>query len=440
MIKVIKKNDIFTVNVTDINNLGYGICRVNNIVTFINGAVDGDKCDIRIIKVTKDYCIAKIEKLIKRSPYRIESQCPVSIRCGGCVYQNITYEHELELKHNYVKQTLRKFGLSDIKVGEAVSTGQTTGYRNKVQYPVGENNVIGYYVSHSHNIVECIDCQLQNRAFDSVMADIRDFLIKHKIDCVRHIYLRHGNNTGDLMICLVINNDKFDFDNEFIEYIKSRHDNDIASILLNVNKADTNVILGDVFINLYGNDYIVDELNGLKFYISASSFYQINHDAAELLYQRIGDIIDFHSGDKVLDLYCGTGTIGLYIASRCNIKLTGIEIVPDAVDYAKLNAETNGIGNAEFICGDINKIDDIGTADVIIIDPPRKGCSSDVIRRICDANPRTIAYVSCNPDTLARDLKEFAESGYVTDLITPVDMFPRTGHVECVTVMRKNVI
>ena len=433
---MIKKNEIYTVDVTDISNMGYGICRVDGVVTFINGGVDGDKCEIRIIKVNKDYYIAKVEKLIKKSPYRIDSSCNVSVRCGGCIYQSITYEHELELKKNYISHALHKVGLADITVNDVLSTGEIDGYRNKVQYPVGDNNVIGYYAPHSHNIVECINCRLQSRVFDTLMADIRSFLHKYKVDCVRHIYLRHGKGTGEVMVCLVIDKDNFKFDNEFIEYITSKHDN-VVSIMLNYNKADTNVILGDVFVNIYGVDYISDTLNDVKFHISAPSFYQVNHDSSELLYKLTGDGVGFRDGDRVLDLYCGTGTIGLYIASRFNIKLTGIEIIPDAVDYAKLNAELNGIGDTQFICGDVNELDNIEHNDVIIIDPPRKGCTPELIKQICDAEPRTVAYVSCNPDTLARDLVKFSEYGYATDKVTPVDMFPRTGHVESIALLSK---
>ena len=433
---MVKKNDLYTVDVTDINNLGYGICRVDGVVVFVPGAVDGDKCEIRIIKVNKDYYIAKIEKLIEKSPYRTDPSCRVSVRCGGCVYQNITYEHELQLKRNYITQALKKIGLPNISVYEVLSTGETGDYRNKVQYPVGENNVIGYYAPHSHNIVECTDCQLQSRAFDTIMASIRYFMRKYKVDCVRHIYLRHGKMTGEVMVCLVIDRDNFKYDREFIEHITSRHEN-VKSIMLNINKVETNVILGDVYVNIYGNDYISDVLGGMKFHISAPSFYQVNHDAAELLYKTIGDSVDFNDGDSVLDLYCGTGTIGLYLASRFNVKLTGIEIVSDAIEYAKLNAELNGIGNTKFICGDVNSDTAIDRHDVIVIDPPRKGCLPDLITRICAAEPRTVVYVSCNPDTLARDLVKFGEYGYITDAVTPVDMFPRTGHVECVAVMER---
>jgi len=433
---MVKKNDLYTVDVTDINNLGYGICRVDGVVVFVPGAVDGDKCEIRIIKVNKDYYIAKIEKLIEKSPYRTDPSCRVSVRCGGCVYQNITYEHELQLKRNYITQALKKIGLPNISVYDVLSTGETADYRNKVQYPVGENNVIGYYAPHSHNIVECTDCQLQSRAFDTIMASIRYFMRKYKVDCVRHIYLRHGKMTGEVMVCLVIDRDNFKYDREFIEHITSRHEN-VKSIMLNINKVETNVILGDLYVNIYGNDYISDVLGGMKFHISAPSFYQVNHDAAELLYKTIGDSVDFNDGDSVLDLYCGTGTIGLYLASRFNVKLTGIEIVSDAIEYAKLNAELNGIGNTKFICGDVNSDTAINRHDVIVIDPPRKGCLPELITRICAAEPRTVVYVSCNPDTLARDLVKFGEYGYITDAVTPVDMFPRTGHVETITLLSK---
>ncbi|MCL2517762.1 MAG: 23S rRNA (uracil(1939)-C(5))-methyltransferase RlmD [Oscillospiraceae bacterium] len=428
---MVKKNDIFTVEVTDINNLGYGIGRIEGIVTFITGAVDGDVLEVRVIKVCRDYLIAKTEKIIKKSPYRIESVCGVSMRCGGCVFQNITYEHELLLKYNYVNTAIKKAGLKDVAVHNILSTGETDGYRNKVQYPVGENNIIGYYSNHSHNIIEVENCPLQSRAFDPILIAVKNFLRKNSINCVRHIYLRHGKMTGDIMICLVINQDDLPIKNL----------PDVKSIVLNINKAETNVILGDIYITVHGDGYITDIvgtdiIGGVKLNISAPAFYQVNHGAMELLYSKIYDIFDLHDGDKVIDLFCGIGAIGLYLAKRKNIILTGIDIIPEAIYDAKTNAEINNIPNTEFICGDADN-DNINQADVIIIDPPRKGCTKSLISRICEVLPEKILYVSCNPDTLARDLLIFSGYNYNTNEIFPVDMFPRTGHVETVTLLRR---
>jgi len=426
---MVKKNDIFTVKVTDINNLGYGIGRIEGIVTFIAGAIDGDVLEVRVIKVCKDYLIAKIEKILKKSPYRIESACGVSMRCGGCVYQNITYEHELELKYNYINNAIKKAGLKDITVRDILSNGEINGYRNKVQYPIGENNVIGYYANYSHNIIEASNCPLQSRAFDPILIAVKDFLRRNNINCVRHIYLRHGKMTGDIMICLVINKDEINTDGL----------PDVKSIVLNINKVDTNVILGDKFITVRGDGYITDIIGGLKLNISAPAFYQVNHGAMELLYAKIFETLDLNDGDKVIDLFCGIGAIGLYLAKRKNIFLTGIDIIPEAIYDAKMNAELNNIPNTEFICGDVDN-DIISNADVIIIDPPRKGCTKSLITRICEKLPEKILYVSCNIDTLARDLLIFSGYNYNTDEIFPVDMFPRTGHVEMAALLRRTTL
>ena len=439
---MVKKNDIFITDITDINNLGYGICRIGGVVTFVANTADGDTAEIQIIKICKDYYIGKIISIIHGSKHRIKSCCPVSEKCGGCVYQHISYEHELELKRNYVINAIKKNGFRDKKITEVVNNGIIRGYRNKVQYPVGDKNIIGYYANHSHNIIENFHCELEHESFREILDHIKSFLIKYSINYVKYIYLRRGKNTGEIMVCLVTksNDIKYEHEKILINDIIIKFP-DVKSIVININEDDTNVICSDKYITVYGHDHISDILCGCKFNISAASFYQVNHDTAELLYYKIYELAELKDGDKIVDLYCGAGTIGIFLTALNkkngrNIYLTGIDIVQEAINNAVINSEINKIDNIKFICGDAEH-NEINSSNVIIIDPPRKGCSKELIQRICSAFPEKIVYVSCNPDTLARDLTMFDTNGYHFDTITPFDMFPRTGHIECVVLLNK---
>lgn len=431
----IKKNSIHHVKIDDISNMGYGVCRIGNTVTFVAGAVDGDELEVKIIKTAKSYNAARIERIITPSQYRSEISCAVSAKCGGCVYRGVTYEHELELKRSYIINAFKKAGLTDIAVAPVQTAGQPDGYRNKVQYPVGDDFKIGYYAPYSHNIVECGMCLLQSRAFDNIMRYVSDFIKTKRLSEVRHIYLRYAKATGEVMLCLVIRSDKLRFSDELVDGVTKMFP-EVVSIQLNVNKSDGNVILGDKCINLYGKDYIEDILCGLTFRISALSFYQVNHDGAELLYGKVRELAQLKGGESVLDLYCGAGTIGLYLAKNADIRLTGIEVIPEAVENAVVNAKRNGILNAQFICGDAGTVG-IGEYDAVVVDPPRKGLTPELISRIAAISPERVVYVSCDCDTMARDIAVFREKGYTASSAAPVDMFPRTGHVETVVLLSK---
>lgn len=439
----IVKNDVFTVEITDMTNLGAGVARVGDMVVFVNGGVDGDTLVVKIIKVARDYCVARTEKILIPSPHRTGSGCPVSHRCGGCVYQSISYAHELDLKRGRVLSAFRKAGLEP-EVGPVLNTGETDGWRNKIQLPVGADGKIGYYAPHSHEIIECARCPVQRREFDEVIGYIGGHIGNNRIDFLRHLCLRAGS--GGVMVCFVAWRE-FPEANVLASSLMSRF-SDVKSVILNINAADTNVIFGEKFITLAGEDSIEDTMAGLRFRISPQSFYQVNRGAAELAYEKLREIAAIQPGDVLCDLFCGTGTIGLSLMKNTEAaRLTGIEVVAEAVENARFNAKLNGIENAEFICADAGSIisgesmesgrDILSEADIIVVDPPRKGLTPELITRIAAAKPRGVAYMSCDPDTLARDCRAFLGLGYKTGTVTPVDMFPRTGHVETVVLMSK---
>lgn len=438
-----KKNELYTVEITDLNNLGNGVAKIDGKAVFVPRAVDGDRLEIKIIKDTKDYAIARIEKILTPSPYRQESGCAVSNRCGGCVYRHITYAHELELKHNYVASAFRKAGVS-ANVAETLS-GKESGYRNKVQYPVGEGVTLGFYAPRSHDIIPSADCALQDEAFLPILTEIADYLRKAGVSVynevthtglLRHVYLRRGSVSGEVMVTLVTSSAKFPQGKAFAEHIRKKCP-EVVSVVQNVNPEKTNVILGERCITLSGKDHLTDTLCGLTFNLSPLSFYQVNHHMAEVLYEKAAELAELRAGDRIADLFCGAGTIGLSVAAKHpEITLLGVEIIPEAVENARENAKANGIANATFICGDANS-SELAGADVIFLDPPRKGCEESLIKQIAALDPRKVVYISCNPDTLARDVARFIEAGYVPGTVYPVDLFPRTGHCEAVVCLSR---
>ncbi len=447
---MIAKNSTHPIKITDINNLGYGVGKIDGMVTFVAGAVTGDELEVKIIKVNKSYLVARMERIIAPSPHRAADDCPVGVRCGGCVYRHITYGHELELKRAYVKSCFAKAGLKDIDVAPVRTTGKVDSYRNKAQYPVaaGKNGVnIGFFAVKSHEIVNTGSCPLQPAAFGGICAEIKAFMEDYKITpydettrkgCVRHIYLRHAKSTGEIMVCVVVNTHGLAHGDKLAERLV-RSFPEIKSVMLNINDKNTNVVLGEKYVSLYGRQYITDVLSDKRFKISAGSFYQVNHDAAELLYAEAKKKADIKSTDTVLDLYCGIGTIGLCIASEAK-ELWGVEIVDEAVKCAIENARLNGAENAHFVCADAGDPfpADMPAPDVIILDPPRKGCAKELIERIAGLGIPKVVYISCAPDTLARDAAIFSKLGYAPDTVVPVDMFPRTGHVETVVLLTRN--
>lgn len=427
---MLKKNQVITTEITDVNNLGYGISKVDGMVVFTDGGVTGDILTVKIIKVARDYAVGRIENIQHPSEYRRNSECLVSKRCGGCVFREITREYELEIKRNLVISAFKKNGIT-ADVNRVKTDGKITGYRNKVQYPVAPDGSYGYYARHTHNIIPYDKCLLSDRRFEPIVKYTSDY-IKASGAIVRHIYLRIGEATGEIMLCLVSAEEKLPNESVFVSETVKKFP-EIKSIIHNINAENTNVILGKRVRVLFGEDKIEDVLCGCRFAISSLSFYQVNRGAAELLYEEAIRRAAEDNPRRVADLYCGAGTIGISFAKIYpGVSVMGVEIVPEAVKNARSNAKKNGIENAEFICADavLAKLDGF---DCIIIDPPRKGMSKELVGRIKELMPKHIVYVSCEPSTLARDARELIEAGYTMSDITPVDMFPGTGAVECVT-------
>ena len=459
-----QKNDVVRLKVKEINNLGCGVAHLEDSdggrgqVVFIRDAVSGDELDARIIKVNKSYLVARIEKLLTPSPLRCTPDCTAK-GCGGCVYRHVGYAHELELKRDYVQNAFRKVGLSEVTVGEVRHTGELTGYRNKAQYPVrnGKDGMeVGFFATGTHRIVPADDCKLQPPVFAELTAFICSFCDRHGIRAyeeesgkglLRHIYLRYGAKTGEIMVCLVLNGEKISAEKELIESMTRRFPK-VVSLYVNQNTENTNVVLGEHYRLLFGKESIEDELCGLRFCISPAAFYQVNHNACELLYGIAKEQAALTGKETLLDLYCGIGTIGLSMADSAR-EVVGIEIVESAVQRAQENAERNGISHASFYCGDASDAKKLlavaeatrGAFDpertTVVFDPPRKGSTPELIRYVAERNFNRVVYVSCNPDTLARDCVLFKELGYQIGKVTPVDMFPRTGHVESVCLLSK---
>lgn len=446
---MLTKNQIIELEITAISSEGSGIGKSEEgIAVFVPHTAVGDELKVRILKAKKTHAFGKIEEIITPSKDRIEPLCSVSRLCGGCVYSHITYEAELCAKEKRVRDAIERIGGINTKINPIVGSEKSCCYRNKAQIPVGLDKdgrvQMGFFSRHSHRIAPSTNCLLQPECFLKISEVLRKFIedknisvydeLSHK-GLLRHLYLRYGEASNELMICVVINGDKIPFEGElakrFLEAVPS-----VKTVIVNSNKEKTNVVLGKNFRTIYGEGFIHDVLCSLKFKLSPQSFYQVNRSQAERLYSIAKDYAELTGEENLVDLYCGTGTIGLSMARECK-SVIGVEIVPEAIEDAKKNASANGIENAGFICGDAAdaaeklRLEGI-TPDVVILDPPRKGCAPELLKTVSDMAPARVVYVSCDPATLARDLKIFDELGYKTEEVTPVDMFPRTAHVESV--------
>ena len=447
VIKVLKKNDKIELNIDAVTSEGSGIGRHDGFAVFVRGTVPGDKISAHIIKASKNYAIAIVDEILEPSAERIESNCPVSKKCGGCSFRDMTYAEELKYKRSRVQDALTRIGHIDFKVEKIIGADRIDHYRNKAQYPVFiENGSLsaGFYAYKSHRIVPCSDCLLQPAEFENGIKAFEKWVKKNNITSfdeqtgkglLRHIYFRKAFGTGEIMACAVINGNDIP-DRDFLVAQLCEAMPNIKSIVLNVNREKTNVILGNQTKTIWGSDKITDVLLGKKFVISPQSFYQVNHNQCEKLYAVAAEYAALTGSETVVDMYCGAGTIGLTLANQCK-KLVGIEIVPSAIENAKENAEINGIKNAEFICADAfdgaKEIEKMGLKpDVVIVDPPRKGCQRELFDVIENMGAKHIVYVSCDSATLARDLEILSGKGYQLKHLTAVDMFPRTPHVECV--------
>lgn len=448
----IKKNDDIKLYIDNMTNEGSAVGHFNGVAVFVRGAVTGDEIVAHIIKTSKRYCIGIVKDILKKSPSRIKSDCPVSSRCGGCSFREMTYDEELRFKKSRVEDALKRIGHLDVPVCDIIKAEKTERYRNKAQYPVsicdGEL-IAGFYAYKSHRIVPCGDCRLQPPEFNECLCAFARWVEKSGVTSydessgrglLRHIYLRK-TSLGEIMACAVTNGNDLPESQMLIDEL--RKIDGVSSICQNINTQNSNVILGVTTKVLWGSETVTDTLLGKRFEISPNSFYQVNHDQCERLYQKAAEYAELTGSETLVDLYCGAGTIGLTMADSAS-QIYGIEIVEQAVENAKSNAKLNGITNAEYICGDaqygagILKKRKI-KADVVVLDPPRKGCSFDLLCTVCDIAPQRIVYVSCDCATLARDLAILGEKGYTAQQITPVDMFPRTPHIESVALVTRDV-
>ncbi len=448
----LKKNDVVELPVTGLTSEGSGVGHVNGMAVFVAGAAVGDVLECVIIKAKPNYAVGKIQKIIKASEDRTPSDCSVFPKCGGCVFRHITYEAELRSKEARVKDAFLRIGKINAPVSPITGCARYNHYRNKAQYPVATVNgrlLAGFYAPFSHRVIPCRNCLLQPPEFEGLLRAIARWAERYKIPAydeqtrkglLRHIYLRKGFATGQIMACLVVNGETVFRTRELTEALRKENEN-VTTVLLNVNTADTNVILGKETKTLYGPGYIEDELCGMRFCISPLSFYQVNRDQAERLYMQAAAFAVGENTKTVVDLYCGAGTIGLTMANRVET-LIGVEIVPEAVEDARRNARLNGVTNAEFICADAAvaaaRLRERGVQpDTVILDPPRKGCAPDLLATVAGMAPERVVYVSCDPATLARDCAVLKEAGYEVKEVRPFDLFPRTAHVEVVTLITR---
>lgn len=444
---MLKKNQIEEAEITAMSSDGNGIAKIDGMVVFVPYTAVGDKLKIRIVKVQKNYSFGIIEEILEPSPDRVDDHCPVYKKCGGCAFRHISYEAELRHKAEFVQSNLRRLGGLDPVMLPITPSPLVQGYRNKAQYPIREYDgkiEAGFFAKRSHRVISCASCDLQPAFFEQILEYTKQFLEEYHISAydeqtgkgkVRHLYIRCGEVSGEVMVCLVVNSERLPHAAEYVEGLLKVCPQ-VVSVVLNINREQNNVILGQKCITLYGKDTIEDTLCDVRFELSPLSFYQVNRQAAEKLYRLAADMAQFEGNELLIDLYCGAGTIGLSMASKVR-ELIGVEIVPDAVENAKENAKRCGVENARFICADAKEAAAQLAAenlhpDVIVVDPPRKGCDLEVLQAIAAMAPKRLVMISCNSASLARDCKELEALGYHLEKAAPVDLFPRTTHVETV--------
>ena len=443
----VEKNKEYEVEIIDNGYDGEGIAKIEDFTIFINGSIKGEICKILIVKVNKSYAFGKLIEIIKKSENRVQADCTTYQRCGGCSLRHIKYESTLSMKREMVQNLVNKSLNKKVDVNNVIGMEKPYYYRNKLQYPVGKNKegipVMGVFASRSHEIIPTENCLIQNKKAQEVANDIFKFIKEKNISAydektrkgsIRHIIVKIGIATNEIMCIIVTNEGKIANENVLVNTITSKYP-EVKTIVKNINNKNTNVILGDKNIILYGDGYIYDELMEYKFKISAKSFYQTNPIQTENLYKKAIEFANLKENDILCDLYCGIGTIGICASNKVK-KVYGIEIVEEAIEAAKENAKLNNVDNIEFIAGDVEVAfknlleDDKVKPTVIIVDPPRRGLDNVTINKILETEVKKLVYVSCNPATMVRDIKMIEEK-YEVKEIQPVDMFPYTSHVEC---------
>lgn len=473
----IKKNDVFEVTIEDMSESGEGVGKLDGYIWFIKDTVIGDRIEAKAMKMKKNYGFARLVNVLKPSPARVEERCPAARQCGGCQLQMMSYEEQLKFKQRKVYNNLKRIGglynlylpgeapEVETKVGDGegetdrkpvimepiIGMADPWRYRNKAQFPFGMNKdshvIAGFYAGRTHCIIENDDCLLGIEENREILAAVKQIMIQYGIKpyqeeshtgLIRHVLIRKGFKTGELMVCFVVNGKKLPYSEVFVE--KLLEITGMASISYNVNMEKTNVILGNEVVNLYGPGYITDYIGDVKYRISPLSFYQVNPVQTERLYGTALEYAGLTGEETVWDLYCGIGTISLFLSQKAK-KVYGVEIVPQAIEDARENARLNSIENVEFFVGKAEEVlpqqyeKDKVYADVIVVDPPRKGCDSVCLDTIVKMGPKKVVYVSCDAATLARDVKILEERGYWAEKVCCVDMFPMSGHVETVTLL-----
>ena len=448
------KNQIYETQITDYTAEGLGVAKIEGCAVFIPNAVAGERVRVRIEKLGKTWAAGKITEILEKSPHRVNRECPVAKQCGGCDFWHMDYEEESRLKAQRVLQALNRIGGESLEEMPILSALDIHSYRNKAQYPVSSKKgkaYAGFYKAGTHEIVENSRCLILPEAADRVKDAVIDYMNQYRINAydevlhkglVRHIYVRRGAVSKQILVCLAVNGRKLNHIPELIDRLKKIPG--FTTLVLAVNTRRGNAVLGDEFITLYGPGYIEDTLCGLQFRLSPRSFYQVNHHQAQRLYEAAIAQAQITKDDTVLDLYCGVGTITLAMAKAAG-KVIGVEVVEQAVHDARENAQRNGIDNAEFFCADAGQaaleLEKQGVhPDVVVVDPPRKGLNSDCIEALHKMSPRRIVYVSCDPATLARDVALLKERGYHLKSAQAVDLFPRCAHVETVVLLSRKDI
>jgi 23S rRNA (uracil1939-C5)-methyltransferase len=465
--QVAEKNKNYIIDITGMTHEGQGVGRIDGLAVFVDGVLEGEQAEIKIIKLNKSYAVGKLINVLKSTPDRATPFCGAYKRCGGCSLQHMDYKAQLEFKTKLVRDNLERIGgLSGVTVHDTIGMTSPMNYRNKAQFPVATADgrvVTGFYAARSHDVIEPEECGIQDVAGDRIRKVVGRFITERGLTAydektgkglIRHIMTRVGFNTGEVMVVLVINGSSLPYADELVQLLTQTDGSwdsgegvsggggteyKVRSIYLNINTKNTNVILGDMNILLYGSETITDTIGKYKFIISPHSFFQVNPVQTEVLYGKALEYARLSGTETVFDLYCGIGTISLFLSEKAS-KVIGVEVVEAAINDACENAKINGVTNTEFFVGEAEKVvPDLYSrgicADVVVLDPPRKGCDESLLQLLADMQPDKIVYVSCNPSTLARDLKFLAGHGFNVIEVQPVDMFPWSGHVESIVLM-----
>ena len=442
----LEKNRIYRAVIEGYSAEGLGVARIGGRVVFAHRGIRGEECDILIMKVLRHAAYGKVVKADEPSPHRLEPNCLYYGKCGGCDFRHMDYEEELRAKRQRVQDALTRIGGSTVQVETIHGAASAERYRNKVQFPV-RGGSIGFYRSRTHEVVDVEDCLLQPPEAAAVRRTVKQYMTDCRVSSydekkgtglLRHLYIR-TNQAGESLVCLLVNGEALPQEEKLVSALRGAVTG-LRGVVLGVNRKKNNVILGESYRTLWGEDHLTETLCGHEFRISVPSFFQINRDQTEVLYQRALDFAELTGGETVVDLYCGIGTISLTMAEKAG-RVIGVEVVPEAVDDARENARRNGLADkTRFECGDASflarqlKTEGI-RPDVVTVDPPRKGLADDVVETIAQMAPRRIVYVSCDPATLGRDVKRFADLGYTAKRAEAVDLFPRTAHVETVVLL-----